>query len=443
MQAIDLKRQKETPKVEAPYLVALNLTKRCNLGCAHCYLDAEVLREGAVDELSTDDVKRVLGEIAETAPEGMVVLTGGEPLLRRDLEDIARHAAGLGLMVVVGSNGVLLTPARILGLLDAGVAGVGLSLDSLDPAYHDAFRGRKGAWQKTMQAIDACKDANMPFQLHFSATDETADEVDAMIAFARESGAMVLNVFFMVCTGRGEKYSGISPARYEAVLRKVAHAARSESRLMVRAKCAPHFKRIATQIDPDWQITAAHGYDAGGCIAGTHYARITPDGRVTPCPYMENEAGDLREQSFGEIWRGADIFAKLRAPHLTGRCGACEYSQLCGGCRARPLARDGDMMAEDFLCNYQPSGGPVIAALNGSGAALTWAVDAEIRLERIPGFVRRMVRKRAEDYAREQGRAEVTLGDLEHLAKARFGAGGAARFGRAAGISPPKGVRDA
>jgi len=423
------------PRAEAPYLVALNLTKRCNLGCAHCYLDAEILREGTVDELATDEVCRILDEIAEVSPEGMVVLTGGEPLLRRDLEGIARHASDLGLMVVVGSNGLLLHRARVRSLQRAGVAGIGLSLDSLDPAQHDAFRGRKGAWQKTMQAIDACKAEGMAFQLHFSATDETADEIDAMIAFARDSGAMVLNVFFMVCTGRGEKYSGISPARYEAVLRKVAHAARSESRLMVRAKCAPHFKRIATQIDPDWQITAAHGYDAGGCIAGTHYARVTPEGDVTPCPFMENSAGSLRAQSFADIWRDSPVFAALRAPKLQGRCGACEFSVLCGGCRARPLARDGNMMGEDFLCTYQPQGGAVIADM-ATGDGLSWAADAQSRLEKIPGFVRRMVRKRAETHVAHQGRNLVTLADLEHLAQARFGAGGMTRpawVGRAKG----------
>lgn len=416
---------------DAPYLVALNLTERCNLACDHCYLDAKVLKEGAVDELGTKDLKRVLSEIAEVGPEAMVVLTGGEPMLRRDLPELARHASGLGLMVVVGTNGMLLRPERIKELQEAGVSGVGVSVDSLNPETHDIFRGKKGAWVKTMQGIDACKDAGMPFQIHFSATDETADEIDDMVAFARAAGAMVLNVFFMVCTGRGEKYSGISPQKYDRVLRRVAAAAKAEKRLMVRAKCAPHFKRIAIEMDPDWPITAAHGYDAGGCIAGTRYARVTPTGDVTPCPYMENSAGSLKEQSFGEIWNDAPVLKALRTPKLEGRCGACEFQKLCGGCRARPLAMEGNMMGEDTLCTYEPQGGAVILPMAPAGVAMKWTAEAEVHLARIPGFVRRMVRGRAEEYVRGEGRAEVTKDDLTLLAKRRFGEAGPPAFVKA------------
>lgn len=413
---------------DAPYLIALNLTERCNLACDHCYLDAKVLKEGATDELNTADVKRVLGEIAEVGPEAMVVLTGGEPTLRRDLPELAAHASGLGLMVVVGTNGMSLTPQRIETLQQSGVAGVGISVDSLNPDIHDTFRGRKGAWVKTMQGIDACKDAEMPFQIHFSATDETADEIDDMVAFARDAGAMVLNVFFMVCTGRGEKYSGISPEKYDRVLRHVATAARREKRLMVRAKCAPHFKRIAIEMDPEWPITAAHGYDAGGCIAATRYARITPNGDVTPCPFMENSAGSVKDTSFSEIWHNAPVLNALRAPKLEGRCGVCEFQKLCGGCRARPLALTGNMMGEDTLCTYQPQGGAIITPMMPATAALQWDEDAETHIARVPGFVRRMVRRRAEDYVRSEGRDKVTKADLTLLAKRRFGDNGPPAF---------------
>lgn len=420
------------PKVtaDAPYLVALNLTERCNLACDHCYLDARHLKEGGRDELSTADLKRVLSEIAEVGPEAMVVLTGGEPTLRPDLPELAAHASGLGLMVVVGTNGMSLTRARVETLQQAGVAGVGISVDSLIPETHDTFRGLTGAWARTMAGIDACQDAEMPFQIHFSATDETAGEIDDMVGFARASGAMVLNVFFMVCTGRGEKYSGISAEKYDQVLRRVARAAREEKRLMVRAKCAPHFKRIAIEMDPDWPITAAHGYDAGGCIAATRYARVTPNGEVTPCPYMENSAGSLRDQSFRDIWNDAPVLNALRMPKLEGRCGACEFQKLCGGCRARPLAEIGNMMGEDSLCTYQPQGGAVITPMMPGAQAMNWSDAAETHIARVPGFVRRMVRRRAEDYVREQGRSIVTKQDLTLLAKQRFGDAGPPAFVR-------------
>ncbi len=414
---------KDTP--EAPYLIALNLTERCNLGCEHCYLDAKVMKHGATDELDTNELKTAIDSIAEIGPEAMVVLTGGEPLLRPDIEDLASHASSRGLMVVVGSNGLLLTSDRIASLQQAGVAGIGLSLDSLNPQQHDAFRGRKGAWLKTMGAIDACAAAGMLFQIHFSVIDETADEIDDMVAFARDAGALVLNVFFMVCTGRGEKFSNISAQKYEHVLTRVAHAARKEKRLMVRAKCAPHFKRIAIEIDPDWPITAAHGYDAGGCIAATRYARITPNGTVTPCPFMETAVGSVRESSFAEIWTTSPELQALRAPELEGRCSACEYQKLCGGCRARPLAASGNSMGEDFLCTYQPQGGAVITPLDPQKkGGMRWDADARAHLKRVPGFVRRMVRGRAEAYVRGEGRNIVTKQDLEYLKRRRFGENG-------------------
>ena len=411
--------------VEPPFLVAFNLTRRCNLTCAHCYLDAGIRRDGTPDELTTAEVCDLLDGIAAMSDETMVVLTGGEPLLRPDILDLARHAAGLGLMVVVGTNGMLLSPARVAALQRAGVQAVGISLDSLDPAYHDRFRGRAGAWAKTMAGIDACRGAGLMFQIHVSVTDGNADELDAMIAFAREAGASVLNLFFLVCTGRGETVTNISSATYERVLVRLAEAARDETELLVRARCAPHFKRVALEMDPPLPVTLAQGYEAGGCLAGTRYCRVTPEGELTPCPYMEASAGSLRETDFAMLWRNAPLFARLRAPRLEGRCGACEYAKLCGGCRARPLARDGNLMGEDFLCGYQPGGGATIEPLLGTaGGSFAWAPEAEARLAHVPSFVRRFVRRRAEDHAREIGALSVTAEHLETLARRRFGGKG-------------------
>ncbi len=407
--------------VDPPFLVALNLTRRCNLSCAHCYLDAGVRRAGTPDDFRSHEVVGLLDEIAALSDETMVVLTGGEPLLRSDFFFLARHATELGLMVVVGTNGMLLSDSRVGALQRAGVQAVGISLDSLNPAYHDDFRGRDGAWARTMDGIDACRRAGLMFQLHFSVTDDNAAELDDMIAFAREAGAAVLNVFFLVCTGRGEKVTNISADTYERVLVRLAEAAREESELLIRARCAPHFKRMALEMDPPLPVTLAQGYEAGGCLAGTRYCRVTPEGEVTPCPYMEVSAGSLRQADFRELWRESDIFAQLRAPKLEGRCGACEYSKLCGGCRARPLARDGNMMGEDFLCAYQPGGGTTIEPLVTPVGNIAWNAEAEARLARVPSFVRRFVRRRAEDHMREIGAQEVTAEQMETLARRRFG----------------------
>ncbi len=410
-------------KAESPFLVALNLTKRCNLSCEHCYLDAEILKNGSTDELSTREVKKAIDEIASVGPECMIVLTGGEPLLRPDIEELARHASDLGLMVVVGSNGLTLTRKRVKSLQAAGVAGIGLSVDSLNPDIHDNFRGRKGAWLKTMIAIDNCKAEGLAFQIHFSVTDHTAHEVDDMIEFAKSCGALVLNVFFLVCTGRGEKYTDITIDNYDKVLKRVVEAAHDEKQLMVRAKCAPHFKRLALDLDPDWPITMAHGYEAGGCIAGTRYARITPEGDVTPCPFMENSGGSVKQQSFADIWNDAEVFNELRNLKLEGRCGLCEFQKLCGGCRARPLARFDNVMGEDFLCSYEPHGGGIIETFVPTGSNLKWDADAEQRIARVPGFVRRMVKKRVEADVRSKGRLVVTADDISRMAKQQFSDG--------------------
>jgi radical SAM protein with 4Fe4S-binding SPASM domain len=412
---------------EPPFLVALNLTRRCNLACAHCYLDAGTRSDGTAGEMGTAEVTALLVDIAALDDETMVVLTGGEPLLRRDIEDIARHGADLGLMVVLGSNGTLLDGPRVASLAAAGVRGVGISLDSLDPAYHDGFRGRPGAWEQAMNGIDACRRSGLGFQIHFSATEENAAELDDMIAFAKSSGALVLNVFFLVCTGRGERFSGISVKTYDRVLERLTEAAHDDTGPLVRAKCAPHFRRLAIELDPAWAITPMHGYEAGGCLAGSRYCRVTPEGEVTPCPYIEEPAGSLSQTSFAEIWQGAELFARLRQPELGGRCGVCEYRRVCGGRRARPAARDGDLMGEDFLCGYQPRGGAVIEPLVLAESALDWSREAEQRLRRVPAFLRRMVRRRAEVFVRGEGRQQVEADDLQTLARRRFGEAGPPR----------------
>ncbi len=413
-----------------PFLVALNLTRRCNLRCAHCYLDAGVRRDGDPAELSTEEVEDLLDQIAALGDETMIVLTGGEPLLRPDLVEIAGHAAGLGLMVVVGTNGVLLTERRVAALMQAGVAAVGISLDSLDPRHHDAFRGLPGAFDRTLAGIEACRRAGLTFQLHFAVTDDNAEELETMIGFAREVGAAVLNLFFLVCTGRGEKVTNISAATYDRVLKRAVEAARDEPEMLVRVRCAPHFKRLAMEAEPPLPITLADGYEAGGCLAGTRYCRVTPAGEITPCPYMEISAGSVRISDFTAIWNEAPLFHRLRAPRLEGRCGACEYARLCGGCRARPLARSGTLMGEDFLCSYQPQGGATVEPLGDRGPTLEWSAEAERRLARVPGFVRRFVRRRAEDHVRACGENVVRAEHLELLARRRFGAEG-----------PPAGMR--
>jgi radical SAM protein with 4Fe4S-binding SPASM domain len=405
------------------YLLAINLTRRCNLACAHCYLDAGTRRGGRDDELASGEVCAILDRLASRGDGSMVVLTGGEPLLRGDLETMVAHGAGLGLAMVVGSNGMALTAAHVRSLMAAGALGVGISVDSLDAASHDGFRGLPGAWERTMAGIEACRREGLSFQIHFSVTEANAAELAAMIDFARAVGARALNVFFLVCTGRGESMSDISPLHYERTLDALVDAQGHYPDLIIRARCAPHFKRIAHQRRPDSLLNRIAGSDGDGCIAGRHYCRITPEGAVTACPYIEASQGNVRERPFLEIWDGAEDFRRLRAPVLGGRCGACEYRALCGGCRARPLAAGGDLMDEDPVCAHVPSGTPVIVPIADLAQhGVRWSDAARERLERVPPFLRRLVERRAEAYVAELGERVVVPEHLSALAAKRFGA---------------------
>ncbi len=409
------------------FLLAINLTKRCNLACAHCYMDAETMRHGDKNELAIDEVRGLLDDIAARSTETMVVLTGGEPMMRGDLEELVAHGTGRGLAMVVGTNGVALTDRRVQALKAAGAMGAGISVDSLDPEKHDAFRGLPGAWEKTMAGIESCKRHDLSFQIHFSVTESNADEVPAMIDFARAAGARVLNVFFLVCTGRGESMSDISPITYERVLNQLVAAQEQSRDMLIRARCAPHYKRIAYQRNPASTLTRAAGYEGGGCLAGIHYCRITPEGGVTACPYIPNEEGNIRDRKFWDIWTQSPTFQSLRNPKLQGKCGSCEFRILCGGCRARPLALGDSLMDTDPWCVHVPDGSAVIEPLIEQPKKLVWSEEAEKRLSRVPSFLRKMVRNRAESYVHELGLHMVTEEHLAALSAKRFGSNGPPR----------------
>jgi radical SAM protein with 4Fe4S-binding SPASM domain len=403
-------------------LLAINLTRRCNLDCGHCYLDAKTLRQGDDDELSTAEVQALLDDIAKLNHGTMVVLTGGEPLVRKDLETLVRHGCALSLPMVVGTNAMMLSERRVKSLKQAGVLGLGISLDSLDPERHDRFRGRSGAWARTMAGIERCRLFQLDFQLHFSVTEENASELPAMIEFARSCGARALNVFFMVCVGRAQSMVTLAPERYEALLRELILAQAEYPQLILRPRCAPHYKRIAHQLRPEARINRISGRDSDGCIAGIHYARINHRGGVTACPYIEQEVGNIRDVAFGDLWSNAPAFARLRSPKLTGKCGACEYRMLCGGCRARPVARGDGLLDSDDLCAYQPREKPLVTpAPDYTNDAPRWTKEAELRLSRVPDFLRQMVKKRAEAYVSGRGDDRVTCQHLSDLSAARFG----------------------
>lgn len=390
--------------VAAPFLISWNLTRRCNLHCAHCYLDAEQL-DGGRGDLTTEQALLVVQRLVESCPGAMLILTGGEPLLRADLWEISAAAARGGLTPVLGSNGALLTADIIGRMVEAGIRGVGVSIDSIRPELHDRFRGQAGSWLKTMAAVDEMAKRGLEFQLQFTVTRNNYDEIPQLIALAHERGAMAANVFFLVCTGRGQRMTDITPGQYEKMLGYLVEAeAEYAGRMMVRARCAPHFLRVAGEKNPDSSLRRG---STSGCIAGRGYFRITPEGDVTPCPYMAEPVGNLLQDSFAEIWQQGPLMQSLRSPEYHGKCGICAYKEACGGCRARALAVTGDVMGEDSWCEYQPPEEPGLALVVESSEPLVWEPDAKQRLSKVPIFLRSMVKSGVERYALEKGLTRI------------------------------------
>jgi radical SAM protein with 4Fe4S-binding SPASM domain len=358
--------QSSTKKIDGfvPTLVSWNLTSRCNLRCAHCYLDAGTRDRG--DELSFEEGKRLIDALKEAGTRTLI-LSGGEPLLRDDLFDLAWYGTRKGLHMALGTNGTLINGEVAHALKEVGIRKAAISVDSIRPAEHDRFRGRKGAWEETVRGIAACREAGIPVQIHTTVTPFNRTEIESILAFGEGLGARDFQLFFLVPSGRGRGIEDIDPARYESMIRAVLHYTAGRT-ISVRPTCAPQFVRIAHQIgtptDPGIR----------GCVAGLSYCRIYPSGEVTPCPYLPVRLGSVREQTFQEIWDGAPVLRELRDFHLLeGRCGKCPYAEACRGCRARafgvslshhdacgallrPGEAEGNYLAEDPSCLYQPEG---------------------------------------------------------------------------------------
>ncbi len=403
---------------QLPHVVAWNLTRRCNLECAHCYISAGPWQARG-DELSTADCLQILDQVLAVNSNPMLILTGGEPLVRDDLEQIVERAAEAGATVVLGTNGTLITAERVASLKKAGLLGVAVSVDSLDPRYHDRFRHGDGALQQTLDAVEVLRDARLDFIVQTTVTRGNRSELGALAAWAAERGAVSFNVYFVVQTGRASGMDGLSPEENEEVLTELAALEREyRGRMMVRSKCQPAIMRVVHESDPDSPLLT---YETR-CPCGIHYCRITPDGKVTPCPFTPAVAGDLREQDFASIWYDSPVFESLRSGTPGGKCGRCEYREICGGCRARAFANSGDLMAADEACAYEPEGWrePVarptpVSYGEAVQAELRWAPDAEKRVARIPSFVRGVVTKRVESYARERGIDTVTAELLDEI----------------------------
>jgi len=311
--------------------------------CDHCYRDAGCKVE---DELSTAEATILLEQIAKAGFK-IMIFSGGEPLIRKDIVELVAYATSLGLRSVFGTNGTLLTLELAQQLKAAGAMGMGISLDSLDKEKHDQFRKFPGAWDGAVRGMKVCREVGLPFQIHTTIMDWNANEVEAITDFAVEMGAVAHHFFFLVPTGRAVSIEeeSLKAEAYEEILTRIMKKQQTVN-IELKPTCAPQFMRIAEQMGVKMRYTR-------GCLAGTHYCIIGPKGQVQPCAYLNIPLGDVRKTPFDEIWRNHEVFKNLRTLDYKDGCGSCEYKQACGGCRARAsYYNEGDYMAEEPWCLY-------------------------------------------------------------------------------------------
>jgi heme b synthase len=339
-------------------LVAWETTRNCNLACIHCRASATTGPH--TGELNSQEAFRLLDQITKVG-NPIIILTGGEPLLRVDIFDIARYGTDKGLRMVMALNGTLITKSIAAKLAKSGIQRISVSIDGATVESHDSFRKVQGAFDGTLSGIQLIKDAGIEFQINTTITKTNLDEIPRIQQLAVELGAVAHHIFLLVPTGRG-KYivdKEISAAQYEHTLNWF-YDQRQYTALQLKATCAPHYYRILRQRAKDDGKSVSfktHGLDAvtRGCLGGIGFCFISHRGIVQPCGYLDLNCGDIRKTSFAHIWNHSKLFSSLRNfDNLKGKCGYCEYKRVCGGCRARAYEATGDYLTEEPLCNYQP-----------------------------------------------------------------------------------------
>lgn len=351
---MDHLKNKSVPSLR---LLAWEVTRRCNLACIHCRAAAG---SGPYPgELTTDEGVALLTALARQG-QVVVILTGGEPLLREDIYDLTEYGHRLGHRMVMAVNGTLLTPQIAARLKEVGSQRLSISLDGATAAAHDRLRAVDGAFDGALAGIAACREAGLPFQVNTTITKRNLAELPAIFELALNLGAAAHHVFVLVPTGRGGQIRDelLSPAEYEETLRWLL-ARQREGRLFIKPTCAPQYYRLWREDARarGEKITAAtHGLEAmtKGCLGGQGFAFVSYRGEVQPCGYLELVAGNIRETPFPEIWANSPLFQQLRAvDDYQGKCHLCQYRQVCGGCRARAYALTGEVLAEDPICPYE------------------------------------------------------------------------------------------
>lgn len=372
-------REQDAREIQyVPKLIAWEVTRSCNLACRHCRASAE--KGPYPGELDLQEAKALLDNIASFS-DPVIILTGGDPLMREDIWDIAEYAISeKGLRTVMSPNGTLVTPEVGRKMKEVGIPRISISIDFPTAELHDEFRGVEGAFEGAVRGIKNAQEAGVQVQINSTITRLNVDYLDDILALAEELGAVAFHPFLLVPTGRGKELGPeeLPPEDYERTLNWV-YERQKTSNIFFKPTDAPHYHRIMRQrareegrdLSELKMHPHSHAAMAGkvgkaqkrgdmdshsrGCLAGIGFCFISHVGKVQPCGYFDVEAGDVKEKPFSEVWEGSSLFKNLRDVSLLhGKCGACEYRRVCGGCRARAFEISGDYLAEEPYCVYEP-----------------------------------------------------------------------------------------
>ncbi|UWG47952.1 Radical SAM superfamily enzyme [Halanaeroarchaeum sp. HSR-CO] len=339
-----------------PLVLIWELTQACDLSCKHCRADAQSERHPA--ELSTREGKRLLDDASEFGEGQLVVLSGGDPLVRDDVVELIDYGVDQGLTMTMTPSGTeSLDAPTVHRLGDAGLRRIAVSIDGPGPESHDDFRGENGSFEQTLRAAKAAADVGLPLQVNTTVSQETVRHLPAMAELVEELGAVLWSVFFLVPVGRGTVLTPISPEKAERVMEWLADLNRGTP-FEIKTTEAPHYRRVLSKRRGASSPEAMS--DDGirrrmGITAGNGFAFVSHTGLVYPSGFLPKAAGSVREESVVDIYRDSPLFTSLREPDdLKGKCGVCPFRNVCGGSRSRAFAYTGDPLESDPLCAYVP-----------------------------------------------------------------------------------------
>ena len=369
---------------EQPFLAIWEITQSCDLACKHCRAAAQPLPHP--DQLSTDEAHDLIDQIAEMKIP-IFVFTGGDPLKRADVFDLIRYASGKGVHVALTPSATpLLTREAMFKLKEAGLVRLGISLDGSTPEIHDHFRGFSGAYDRTLQAIEWASEAGLPVQVHSTISRHNVDDLDNLCDLFEKLKIVMWNVFFLVPVGRGQQSDLLSGEEFEAVFAKIYELSH-RANFQIKTTEAMHYRRYLiqhnleerkfgrpggghpgghpasvprpTEYEPGTPTTDAQARNTAWATRrvndGKGFMFISHKGDVYPSGFLPIYSGNIRETPLADIYRNSPIFKALRdTSQLEGKCGACEFKEICGGSRARAYALTGDPLAEEPCCIYQP-----------------------------------------------------------------------------------------